>query len=996
MALNELGLSEAPSLEVFEELGYEYVPKLHLTEQRNSRQDVVLRKQFQKAISRLNPHLSDEVKEEVFNRVCDQTNPDIIRNNKDFYKLLVERVPVEYEVDGEKVGDRARIIDFDNPENNTYTVTNQYEVKIGNNTKRIPDIVAFINGLPLIIVEAKNPTDRQATLTKAYKQVAKKYPRDIPDLFRFIHLIAVIDLQDAKIGTTNTPWEWYSNWTYIDYEGDTRPEMTASETLIRGAFHRERILDIIKNYTVYDEEHGNTVKKVAQYHQYYAVEEAVKNTLSVVPEDDENRIGTIFHTQGSGKSLSMVFYVNKVRKMQEMKNPTFVLITDRTALDDQLSDQFYSAGFNIQQATSVEDVRDKLDRTKGGIIFTLIQKFQTKDDEETYPKLNDRKDIIVIADEAHRTQYSDLAQRMRSKAIPNASYLGFTATPIEKETRSTYSAFGKEISTYSIVQSEADQSTVPIIYESRMAKLRVNTEEVSNQTQELLQCEDENIQQKMKGKWKRLSKILSNSKDRIELVCDDIVKHFNQRQKTVAGKALVVCISREAAYKYQKQIQNNPVAPESCLIISSKDDYISNPTPENELKRRFKDPDDPLKIAVVCGKWTTGFNAPCLHTLYLDRPMKNHTLMQTVGRVNRVYKDKPGGLIVDYIGIGENLKKALDRYTQQTREQTLKDIDTAIEQLHKYHNKVKSHLEPINYKNYHKQRGKRLGRLVQQALNHITRSYQKEKEFKDDLKALQKAYSLVSPHPKALEIQTDVAFFQAIGDMLQKTEDTGKRTQKDTTEIDKAMKKIVSEGINTDELVTIIGLEKTGRKAILSQKFLDSVQQKPHNIQRKILESLIRNEISANKQQNLAKYESFEKELEKTVTKYHNNHITTEEVLQKLQQQAKKLIIHGEKTQDGDLTLQERAFYDALLKQKVKNITKKELKEIARKIKKKLVDTENLDWTKEGYTTKKSAIRSQLKKILRKEGFSPKQYKPLVKPIIKQAKQFYEAQQTTI
>jgi len=992
MAMNEFGLSEEPILEYLQEMGYEYKHGQDISPggespERDSYSEVVLRDRLKEKLAEFNPDIPEEAINDAISSLLGFSSPRIMSNNKDFHEKLVNGVPVEYKQGGEKIGDRVQVI-ADEAEDNDFLAVNQFRVQIGDNTPRIPDIVLFLNGLPVGILELKNPKKRSATLKTAYKQVMNKYQRDIPKLFHYTEFVAVADMDGARIGTLDTPWEWFSNWNYVDDEGDTRPEMTAAEVLVRGAFDKERMTDLIKHYILFTEEDGVEKKILAAYHQYYSVERAIESTKKTIPSEDR-RIGTVWHTQGSGKSFSMVFYANKARRVKELENPTIVVVTDRTALDNQIKETFDTAGFRTSQAGSKDELRDLLQTGAGGLIFTLVHKFNTDESENSMPELNDRKNVIVIADEAHRTQYKELAEQMRKYALPDASFLGFTATPIEKEDRSTYTAFGDVISEYTIPQSVADESTVPIYYESRMAKLRIKDQEIKEKFEELMDSKSDDLKNRMSGKWSRLRKIIENNDERFQEISEDIVEHFNDRE--LEGKAMVVAISRKAAYKYKQHIDEIEGSPETAVVITNPDQYLEDPESERKLKKRFKDPEDPLKIAIVCEKWTTGFDVPHLHTMYIDRPMKNHNLMQTIGRVNRVYKDKPGGLIVDYIGIGDNLRKAMDKFTTEVRERTLQDIDEAVEQLEEKHEKVASYFQKTDYKGWQNKRGKELTRLIRKAENEVLEQVTEEKEFYDDVKAFEKAYTLISPHKEALKYQEDKVFFETVREGLRKIENLGNDdyTIEEEKEADSAMESLVSEEIDVEEMVDIVGIEKDyDRRAVLSREFMEELaHEQPENVRMKLLKRIVENEIEDRGDQNMAKYESFQEKLDETLKKYHQNFLTTKEVIKQLEEYAEELREEAEKEEEDDLSIEERAFYDAIAEKGEKEISEEELKDIASELKKRLKKKANIDWTNR--RSLKSEMRSEVKAVLRKRGFRPTEYDQLVDPIVKQAEQFF-------
>lgn len=992
MSFNEAALSEEPALEVFQDLGYEYKKGSDLgpnsdNPERESLSDVVLRSRLRDKLQQLNPEIPEEGIESAVSQLLGFNSPRLLKNNKDFHVKVTQGVQVEYEIDGEERGGFIDVISFDEPEKNDFLVSNQFTVKFEDDgPERRPDIIVFVNGLPIGIIENKDPTDPNATIETAYNQVTDRYVNDIPDLFHYNELIAVMDMGSAELGCLSAGLEWFSPWRYIDEEKDATQDLPPFEVLIRGAFEPRRLLDLIRHFILFSDGDGQLSKKLAAYHQFYAVNNAIENSKEVVPNPDDNRIGVVWHTQGSGKSLSMVFYANKVRQVKDMENPTLVFLTDRNDLDEQLFQTFKQHGLSAEWADDDNRVqlRERLDREAGGIIFSTIQKFQTTDDEAEYPEVNDRQNMIVVTDEAHRTQYKELAANVRA-ALPNASYLGFTATPIEKEDRSTINTFGGYISQYTIEQSEKDESTVPIYYESRLAKLQINDTRINEHFEELMESASDDLKNHMKKKWTSLRRIIENSDERTNEIAKDIVEHFNNRD--LRGKGMVVAISREAAVQYKRAIEKIPKAPKVEVVISDPEEYIDNPDSHEQLKRRFKNPDDSLKLVVVCDMWLTGFDIPCLHTMYVDKPMKNHNLLQAIGRVNRVWKDKPGGLIVDYIGIGDNLKKALDKYTTEVQESAMLDLEKAIEVMYDKHEKVDDFFAHTEYDEWAELESLERTQLLHKAQNEVLVTEEREQKFKEAVAELNKAYTLVTPHQEASEIRSNVVFFRAVKNSIQKMENSGR--ERPPEELDSAMKELVAEGVGIEDLVELTGFDEwEEEKPVLSEEFLGEVEEiEQENLQVKMLEQLIRNEISTRKKGNLAKYESFEEELEKTVEQYNQNFLSTREVIEELKDVAREIQETDDRQQQLDLTDEELAFFDAIASNTDTDIDDTKLKEIAKKLKKRLKDSVEVDWTNREKV--RAEIRTEVKAVLRNSGLSYREYDPLVEPIVAQAEAFY-------
>ncbi|MFC4550228.1 MULTISPECIES: type I restriction endonuclease subunit R [Halorussus] len=989
--MNEMTLAEKPALQVFQDIGYEYKPGSELgphsdDPERESLSDVVLRDRLEQKLSEFNPSLPDEAIEDAISQLLGFNSPKLLKNNKDFHEKLVNGIQVEYEVDGETRGDFVNVFNFEEPKRNDFLVANQVTIQIGEGPQRKPDVLVFVNGLPIGVLEMKDPTNPNASMGNAYKQVTDRYVNDIPDLFHYNELIGIMDMNNAKLGCLSAGWEWFSPWRYIDEEKDATNELPPSEVLIRGAFDKERLLDLIQNFVVYADEDGKLGKKLAAYHQFYAVNNAVESSKKVVPNPDEDRIGLVWHTQGSGKSLSMVFYAKKIRQQSEMENPTLVFLTDRNDLDDQLHKEFKKHGLKAEWADSDNrvELRDRLDREAGGIIFATIQKFQTTDDEVQYPEVNDRENIIVVADEAHRTQYKSLATNVRD-GLPNASHLGFTATPIEKEDRSTTNTFGGYISQYTIKESEKDGSTVPIYYESRLTKLQINDPEIEDRFNELMESKSDDLKQEMKRKWTQLRRVIENSEERTEMIAEDLVEHFNNRE--IEGKGMVVAISRQAAVNLCRKIREIPEAPETRVVISGAEDFIDDPIPNEKLKRRFKDEDDPFKIAVVCDKWLTGFDAPHLHTLYIDKPMKNHNLLQAIGRVNRVYKDKPGGLIVDYIGISNRLKKALDKYTSEVRNDAMLDIEEAIKVMKQKHQEVADYFAEVDYDDWPHLGELERKQMLYKAQNEVLITEEREEQFRESMKELKKAHALVTPNSAASDIRADVAFFEAVLGAINSIENSGNPDE--MGDLDSAMKELVAEGVGIEDLVEVTGFDKwEEEKPVLSDDFLEDVEEVEfENLQVKMLRQLLENEISTRKKGNLAKYESFEEELQDTIEDYNEGFLSTQQVIDELRNYAEQIQESDDRQDELGLGDKEFAFFYAISSNTDSEIDEETLKTIARELKQNLKDSVELDWTNREKI--RAEIKTEVKAVLRNNGLSLYKHENLVDPIVAQAEAFY-------
>ena len=812
-------------IEIIQNQGYKYIYGPNIdpgtpNSERESFDDVILVKRLRENIDKLNPTLSEYVKEAAIKKILDIHTIDQTYNNEIFHKYLIEGIKIDNLQNGDMVGDRVIIVDFDNPLNNEFIVLNQYTV-IYNNTNKRPDIILFVNGLPLVGIELKNPTDEKATIFSAYNQF-QTYKKYIPQLYDYNSLLIVSDGIDAKYGALTSPWTRFMTWKTKDglkEDPNTEPQIN---TLVHGLLNPKRLLEIIKDFTVFekeekvDEETGlkriETVKKIAGYHQYYAVKKAIESTLLASQNNGNGKAGVMWHTQGSGKSLSMVFFTGKI--VGKLNNPTVVVITDRNDLDDQLFQTFVASTQILkqkpQQAESRKDLRKLLNTTGGGIIFSTIQKFFPFENEDTHPILSERRNIIVIADEAHRSQYGFDAKikyvkdekgktiatrtaygnaKYLREALPNASFIGFTGTPIDFADRSTSRVFGDYIDIYDISQAVDDGATVRIFYESRLAQVHLKEEykeELDDVIDRYIETETPSLTEQEKIKWTRLESIVGH-KERMQDVAKDIINHFSSRAEVFEGKAMVVCMSRRIALEMYNEIiklkpewHNENVSDGALKVImtSSSTDPLNwqpfSTTKEEKklLAQRFKDPEDELKMVIVVDMWLTGFDVPCVTTMYLDKPMKGHTLMQAIARVNRVYKEKEGGLIVDYIGIASELKKALAVYSASGGKGTpTLDINEAINVMKEKYEIVQNLLWGFDYKKYFNVGvNEKLTVLLETQEFILEKGDKGKKEFIKYVTELSKAFALVVPNPEAMIIKEEVGFFQAVKARLTKYE----------------------------------------------------------------------------------------------------------------------------------------------------------------------------------------------------------------------------------
>src|SRR3989344_2394453 len=777
--LNENNLTEKSLIEWLHGQGYEYVygpdiaPKQPNAE-RELFNEVVLKNHLLAVIRRFNPQLPALQAEQVAHDISNYYNADLMLGNKEMFTWLTEGVKKTWQENGEDKTVVVKLIDFSNVEANDFLFVNQFTVQGVENVCRL-DGVVFVNGIPLSILELKSPTREQATIGQAYRDM-EYYKKEIPRIFLYNQVLCLSDLTSAKHGTISSSWERYGTWKGVNSEEDVPSSATPLEVLTKGLFNKERLLDLIQNFIVFEADgDGDAVtytKKMALYHQYYGVNKTIASTVRSVLGEQERKIGVFWHTQGSGKSLSMVFYVNKTKRIPELKSPAYVFLTDREDLDDQLFKTFGRAGYSTlaKRASSIKDLKNRLTNLGSELIFTTIQKFQ--DDPDAHVVLSERENIIVLTDEAHRTQYTMLAGNVR-QALPKASFLGVTGTPISRDTRDTMRVFGDIVSSYKIGQSVKDKATVPIYYEGRLVPLHLIDQFVDSKLDAILGEIVVDERMKLQKEYAVLEQMVGTP-DRIEKIAKDIVLHFNNRP--IEGKAMVVTMSRPIAVAMYQAIKKISGAPECAVIISGMEDFTGQIQSERDVKKlekRFKKANDPLRLVIVCEMWLTGFDVPSMHTMYLDKPLKNHGLMQAIARVNRVYKDKPGGLIVDYIGIAENLKSALAIYDADVQNAVMIPLDDVISEMRKLHGEISRYFTNIDFFGWRQKKGVELANLFQWAMNEVISengrlSDDRKMAYMGGVSKLSQLHALVMPAEAAMKIATDVQFFQSIREAINK------------------------------------------------------------------------------------------------------------------------------------------------------------------------------------------------------------------------------------
>jgi len=1010
--INESHIEHA-ALEILSSLGYEtlFGPDIAFdgeTPERKSYREVVLVNRLKKIVDRLNPSIPEEAQEEAIKKILRANGPTLIENNKAFHSYLVNGVPVEYRKDGRIKNDIVKIFDFENPQNNEFLVVNQFTV-IENEHNRRPDIVVFINGLPLAVIELKNPADENATIWSAFNQL-QTYKQEIPSLFTYNEALIISDGTEARAGTLTSNKEWFLSWKTIDGTVLAPKSEPQLKILLLGMFDKTRILDLIKNFVVFRENKKNTSKVIAAYHQYYTTNKAVQFTIDAIKKD--RRIGVVWHTQGSGKSLTMAFYSGKLVLNKQLENPTIVVITDRNDLDDQLFGTFSACANLLRQepvqANSREELRKYLMVASGGIVFTTIQKFfpNKEKNENTYPTLSRRKNIIVIADEAHRSQYDFIdgfARHMRD-ALPNASFIGFTGTPIELSDRSTRNVFGNYIDIYDIEQAVEDGATVKIFYESRLAKLDLNPNEkpyIDPEFEEVTEMEEEYKKEKLKSKWARLEAVVGSEK-RIDLIAKDIVEHFEKREEALKGKVMIVCMSRRicidmynaiAKLKPQWHSDDDNKGIMKVIMTGAASDpldwqqHVRSKSRRQELATSFKDPNDNFKIAIVRDMWLTGFDVPNLHTMYIDKPMRGHGLMQTIARVNRVFKDKPGGLIVDYLGLAYELKQALSTYTASGgRGKPVLDQEEAVKIMKEKYEIVAAMFYGFDYTKFFTGTPQEKMAIIPAAIEHILKKKNGKERLLKYVTDLSKAFALSVPNEEAIKIRDDIAFFQAVRSAIAKiTTPHGKGNE----ELDTAIRQIVSKSISSDEVIDIFAVAgiKKPDISILSDEFLEEIRgMKQKNLAVEMLKKLLNDEIRTQSKRNIVQARSFAKMLEETIKRYQNRSIETAQVIIELIKLAKEVKESQKRGDKLNLSEDELAFYDALANnESAREVLGDELlKNIARELTVLVRKNTSIDWTLR--ESVKAHLRVIVKRLLRKYGYPPDKQKEATKLVMEQAK----------
>jgi len=1043
MSLNESTVENA-ALEWLGELGYAVAHGPHIapgepTAERDSFSEVLLVGRLRDAIQRLNPAVPGEARDEALRKVLRVATPSLSQANRAFHRMLRNGVPVEYpRPDGGIAGDHVRLVDFHDVNANDWLAVNQFTVIEAQHNRR-PDIVVFVNGLPLGLIELKNAADEDATIWSAYAQL-QTYKAEIPSLLHYNAVLVVSDGLQARMGSVTANQEWFKVWRTIEGEGDAPKTALELEVLVRGVFERQRFLDLLQHFIVFEEDpdSGALHKIIAGYHQYHAVNAAVEETVrasgladkrDVVRElrgtywagsmqggkTGDRRAGVVWHTQGSGKSFSMLFFAARIVRHPAMQNPTLVLLTDRNDLDDQLFGQFQRCadilGQTPVQASDREHLRELLNRASGGVVFTTIHKFMPAR-REAMPSLSARRNIVVIADEAHRSQYGfggkvnektgqmsyGFASNLRD-ALPNASFIGFTGTPIEKTDANTRAVFGDYISIYDIQRAVADKATVPIYYESRISKLSLNDVELpklDEEFEEITEGEELTRKEKLKTKWAALEALVGDNK-RIVLVAADLVVHFEKRVEAMDGKAMIVCMSRRICVDlYNTIIKLRPEWEADTLKVvmtgSAEDGpdwqpHIRSKDTRRKLANRFKDARDAFKIVIVRDMWLTGFDAPCLHTMYADKPMQGHGLMQAIARVNRVYRDKPGGLVVDYLGLADQLKKALVTYTESGGQgNPVFDTAQAVAVMLEKHGIACDIMHGFNWDKWTTGKPAERLALIPAGQEHILQQEDGKRRWVQVVTELSRSCALCAASDSATQIRDDVSFFQALQAALNKQSSQNRKTPE---QIDAAIRQLVSRAITTDgqmiDVFTAAGLPKPDI-SILSDQFLAEVRGLKHkNVAAELLEKLLKNELKVRSKRNLVQAQVFSEKLKKTLNAYHNRAISTMQVIEELIKLAKDLDAATKAGAEMGLTDDEKAFYDALAANDsaVTAMGDAKLKVIAAELITQVKKSVTIDWTLR--ESARARIKVMVKRILTRHGYPPDLQAEAVKTVLAQA-----------
>ena len=1021
------------SMEWFEELGYEIrhgndISHIGVASERDNYEDVILDQRLGAALRKINPDVADEAIKQAIHMISVEQSPSLIENNRIFHEYMTNGIEIEhYSEDGETLVDLINVFDFKNPENNDFLAVKQLVVDKGNN-QRIPDIVLFVNGLALVVIELKNATNESVGILQGYNQL-QTYKERIPQLFNHNAFMVTSDGLNTKVGSLTADYDRFMHWRTKDGETEATSALPSLEVLIFGMLNKNVLLDMLRHFILFqDVGDGQIAKIVAAYHQYYAVKKAVESTLNASSDDGDGKAGVVWHTQGSGKSLTMVFFSGKL--IQKMNNPTIVVLTDRNDLDNQLFGTFSASkgrqGKGLlrqtpKQAESTKHLIDLLSVESGGIVFTTMQKFAPEEGESYMRKLSDRKNIVVMADEAHRTQYGfdakigeqgedvkyGYAKYLRD-ALPNASFVGFTGTPVASTDKNTEKVFGNYIDIYDMTQSVKDGSTVKIYYESRIIPLNLPDDiKIDDDYADITEGQEDTVKDRLKSKWSRIE-ALAGSEPRVHTLAKDIVEHFETRQKAMKGKGMIVAMSRRIAVELYDAIvelkpewhsdDDNKGVIKVVMTGHSSDpeNFQRHIGPKNRrvtLENRMKDEDDELKLVIVRDMWLTGFDVPSLHTMYVDKPMKGHNLMQAIARVNRVFRDKPGGLIVDYIGIADSLKEALKEYTAEDRDQTGVDTELAVELMLTKYDVLQDMLYEHDYSGFESESRKERYTAFNNTVNFVLKLGEIDRKlFINTVTELSKAYALCATEEEAIELNFEIAFFKSVKSGVVKlisppATGWGGR-QKTPAEIDAEVNQLVSKSVVTDEVVDIyqtLGLDNPDI-SILSDKFLEDVQALPQkNVAVALLDRLLKGKVKSLMRTNATQSKKFSEMLDKAINQYNKRSIDSSKVIEELIDIAKNIEKAKREGEALGLNADEIAFYDALASHDTaKDVLGDEtLRAIAHELTKKIKENMSVDWHKR--ESAQAKMRVTVRRLLKEYGYPPDLQKMAVDNVVEQA-----------
>ena len=1022
---------EQVALEWLQSLGYEFkkgneISMTGLTPERKSDKDVVLHERLEKALRKINSDIHPRFIEKAIHELTLEKSPNLLENNLTFHENLINGIEVEdYDNEGQSIVEIVKIVDFEHPQNNDFLAVNQLTIVNGDYTKR-PDIVLFINGLPIVVIELKNSTYETVGVEDGYHQL-ETYKMCIPQLFTFNEVLVTSDGINTKAGSLTANYDRFMTWRSKDGQTESSPGLASLDVLIHGMLNPETLLDLIRYFVLFQDDGKEHISKIlAAYHQYYAVNKAVDRALLASSGQGDGKGGVIWHTQGSGKSLTMVFFSGKL--IQMLNNPTLVVVTDRNDLDNQLYSTFVKSkgrsGKGLlrqtpKQAETRKELKSLLSVESGGIVFTTMQKFEPEQNETTMAALTERKNVIVMADEAHRTQYGFNAKyddkgegikygyaKYLRDALPNATFVGFTGTPVASTDKNTQMVFGNYIDVYDMTQAVADGSTVKIYYESRVIPLNLPQNlDLDEAYNDITEDQEEDVKQRLKSKWSRIE-ALAGAKPRVEALAKDIIQHFETRQQAMKGKGMIVTMSRRIAVDLYDEIVR--LKPEwhsddddkgviKVVMTGSSSDptsfqrHIGPKKRRNLLEKRMKDVNDELQLVIVRDMWLTGFDVPSMHTMYIDKPMKGHNLMQAIARVNRVFKDKPGGLIVDYVGIAESLKEALKEYTESDQAQTAIDTDKAVELMLLKYDVIQDMLYNLDYSKFNSDKKSERYYTISNTMDYVIGLGEDERQrFIKTVTELGKAFALCATESTAQELNDEIAFFKAVKAGLVKLLQPPKegKTRKTPAEVEADINQLVSQSVVTEDVIDVyqtLGLERPDL-SILSDDFLKDVEGlKQKNVAVELLNRLLKGQVKSLMKTNATVSKRFSEMLGNSINKYNSRSIETSKVIEELIQLAKDIKQEQQRGKELGLNSDEIAFYDALASHETAKeaMGDKELRAIAHELTKTVKENMGVDWSKRD--SAKAKMRVAVRRLLKKYGYPPDLQKMAVEQVVEQA-----------